>query len=285
MITLEITLLWTAMSLYLITATTAWIALLWEKESLLRWVTAGLLLALAVHALPLVERWLRIGHGPYINALEVLSGSVWIGSATLALAGFRKPDLRWIAAPVLSVCVLLMGWAVLSSPEIQPLPPTFKSIWLVVHILGAKLAFAAILTASGIAVVYLLRERKMKLATRNPAAERTMPTADPVANLSALDRLSQRLVSFGFIFIAFMVAAGSIWARNAWGNYWSWDPLETWSLLTWIAYGLALHLRITFGVHGRAWAWTVIALLALTVFSLFIAALVSTTAHVEFMVQ
>ena len=76
--------------------------------------------------------------------------------------------------------------------------------------------------------------------------------------LDRLDELMFRSTVFGFITDAIMIAAGSIWAKSLWGSYWSWDPVETWSLLSWLIYGLALHLRITMGWRGRKLAWLLV---------------------------
>ena len=76
--------------------------------------------------------------------------------------------------------------------------------------------------------------------------------------LERLEELMFRSTVFGFITDAIMIAAGSIWAKNLWGSYWSWDPVETWSLLSWLVYGLALHLRITLGWRGRRLAWLLV---------------------------
>ena len=277
MIIFEVSLLWAATGLYLIGAGLSWFALLWNQVRPLRWTQGIVGVGLVLHTAPLVERWIRIGHGPYISAFEVLSASVWVGLVLFAgIARRRATGAQWAAGPILTVCVVLMGWAVLSNPEIQPLPPTFKSVWLAVHILAAKISFGAILAASGLAVLYLFRASRGQADTASSRSR---------SALAGLDMLSYRVVAFGFVFVALMIAAGSIWARDAWGTYWSWDPLETWSLVTWVAYGLGLHLRLAFKVRGRIWACIVVGLLVLSIFALFVAALVSPTAHDEFMVH
>ena len=79
--------------------------------------------------------------------------------------------------------------------------------------------------------------------------------APPTEALAKLDEIMIRSTAFGFATEAIMIAAGAIWAKNLWGSYWSWDPVETWSLLTWVTYGLVLHLRTTLGWRGRRLAW------------------------------
>ena len=116
---------------------------------------------------------------------------------------------------------------------------------LYIHIFFAWLAYAAYTVACGAGVVYLARTRGGK-------------TVEPDV-LARLDELMFRATTFGFITDAIMIGAGSIWAKNLWGSYWSWDPVETWSLLSWLCYGVALHLRITMGWRGRKLAWVLVA--------------------------
>ena len=272
---LEIGLTWVAVACYLLGCLLGWLGLVWRSDRLLRWVLPPLALGLVVHTLPIVLRWVRIEHGPYINAYEVLSASVWTGALLLLIMLVKRPGLRAMAGPVLGLSIVLLGWGVMSNPEVQPLPATFRGPWLLIHILFAKLAYGSILIANGVAVLFLVREKR---AGSEPSAEHR-------ASLKGLDRLAARLVAFGFIATTFMITAGSIWARNAWGRYWNWDPLETWSLVTWLAFGLFLHARLAFKVRGRLSAWAVLGLLLLCLLSFFLIAIVVPTVHNEFMVR
>ena len=98
--------------------------------------------------------------------------------------------------------------------------------------------------ACGAGIVLLARSRGSRPATTQ--------------HLARLDELVFRASAFGFITDTVMIAAGSIWAKDLWGSYWSWDPVETWSLLSWLIYGFALHLRITRGWRGRKLAWLLV---------------------------
>ena len=109
---------------------------------------------------------------------------------------------------------------------------------------GMALAFAAYALAMGAGVLYELKERDSKRSARNPIYER-FPAQD------RLEELVFRWMVFGFLTDAVMIASGAIWARDLWGSYWSWDPVETWSVVTWLSYGLAIHLRLTRGWRGR----------------------------------
>lgn len=270
---LETGITWVAAALYFVGCLLAFAGLVWRSERPLQPLLALIKVGLAAHGAAIGLRWARVAHGPYISIYEVVSSNVWIGVFLLLLLLMRQPTLKVAAGPVLGVGLLLIGWSVTSNPETQLLPPTFRGVWLVIHILFAKVAFGSILLATGLAIAYLVRARG--------AAPRGVGTLTP----PQVDELVARLVGYGFVACTFMIAAGAIWARNAWGRYWSWDPLETWALAVWVAYGLFLHARLTYKVRGVASALGVVALLGVSAVGFFVVPLVSDTIHTEFMVD
>ncbi|MDI3281061.1 MAG: cytochrome c biogenesis protein CcsA, partial [Bacillota bacterium] len=276
--TLEIGLHWAAVGLYAASA----VAFLWgmafRREAGLRWGVRLAAAGLVPHTAALALRWVAAGHGPYLRRYEVWSSNAWLGLALFLLVQHRRPSLRAAGAAVLPVSLLLIGGAVVSSPEIHQLPATFKTYWLLVHILFAKLAYGSCLVGTGLAVLYLWRRRAElragagtgaaafgvgaeSVAAQGRAgatASAGAPAAGLLSHLPApevLDELSYRFLGFGFLNIGIMIAAGAIWANDAWGSYWSWDPVETWSLISWLLYGLYLHLRRTYGWRGEPAAW------------------------------
>ena len=146
-----------------------------------------------------------------------------------------------------------------SNPQIRELPPTLRSIWLVFHIGFAKLSAAAFLLSLAAAVLVLLKRRA------KPA-----PWLERVPAVEALDAFTVRCVGFGFIFWTVTIAAGAIWANQSWGRYWGWDVIETWSLITWLAYGTFLHARRFFRLKPAATAWAVVFCFAVFVLTLLI---------------
>jgi len=152
-----------------------------------------------------------------------------------------------LAVATLPLAFLLMGYGVMRQPVLNPLAASLRSFWLYVHVFFAWLAFGAYALAMAGGIVYLLKRRDTERAVHNPIHER-FPT------LERLDELVFRWVVFGFVTDAVMIASGAIWARDLWGSYWSWDPVETWSLVTWLVYGLAIHLRVTRGWTGARFA-------------------------------
>jgi ABC-type transport system involved in cytochrome c biogenesis permease subunit len=95
------------------------------------------------------------------------------------------------------------------------------------------------------------------------------PSYERFPALDRLDELIFRYVVFGFITDTIMICAGAIWAKDLWGSYWSWDPVETWSLVSWIVYGIAIHLRVTFGWRDSRFAWIAVLALSTVIISFF----------------
>jgi len=147
-----------------------------------------------------------------------------------------------------------MGFGAMRNPTLSPLAASLKTFWLVIHVYFAWLAYGAFTLAFAAGVLYLLKERN---------ATRRTPSSfyDRFPMLDRLDELIFRYIVFGFITDAVMIASGAIWAKDLWGNYWSWDPVETWSLVSWLTYGIIIHLRVTMGWRGKRLAW--IAVLAI----------------------
>ncbi len=174
----------------------------------------------------------------------------------------HKTKNRSYGAFVLPVVFLLMMFTSLPTTpkDIKPLIPALQSQWLVWHVLLAFIGEAGFAIAFGASVMYLIRKR----ASENGFVARTFPS------LQSLDTISYRAVAVGFpIFTLGALIFGAIWAKYAWGDYWSWDPKETWALITWIVYALYLHARIMYGWKGTVAAWiSMIGFLA-TLFTLF----------------
>ena len=128
--------------------------------------------------------------------------------------------------------------------------PALKSYWLAIHVAAMTLSIGIFFVAAVLGVVYLFAERYTRrvAAGRSPANHgimRRLPGAEE------LDRLTYRTVVFGFPIWTFGIIAGAIWADQAWGRYWGWDPVETWAFITWVVYACFLHARATAGWRGQ----------------------------------
>ena len=145
------------------------------------------------------------------------------------------------------------------------------SWWLTVHVLFAKLAYSSFVAAFGLAVVFLLRS--------SDRGGRMRGILDRLPIQSVVDDLSYRFAAVGIVFLSVMIVSGAIWANEAWGRYWAWDPIETWSLVSWLIYAMFLHLRLTLGWRERKSAWVLVGALPIMVFTLIVVPVVYNSIH------
>jgi len=246
---------WLSIGFYVAATVAIFAGTIWRRE---QWVRNSLILSaagLVAQAGSIAVRWYEAGHFPYIKAYEnVLVGAFVMVAAYVAIAYWRK-SLAFIGVLVLPVVLLTLGYGYTQAEAAGPVTPPYQSFWLVVHVTFAWITYAAYSVVAGLAVALLMRQRAERKGTEKTGVPSWVPPSDQI------DELSLKLVAFGFLNNAVMIASGAIWAYRLWGSYWSWDPVETWSLLTWLAYGFYLHARLTLGWKGARLAW--VALFAL----------------------
>lgn len=236
-----------------------------------RWSRAvlGLLAgALLIHGAAIVLRWQRLDHGPYVDMFEVLSSNVWSLHAAVLLGTWTLPRLRPLLPATLPVPQVLVVWLLTVDPVDSPIPVTYETVWLPVHVWLGKLFLGIVVLAVGASLVVLVR----RLSGRAGLFPRL-----PVS--PALDDLSFRLILLAFVFECLMLVAGAAWAQDAWGRYWAWDPLETWSFLTWLAVATYLHLRVTFRPRPEWSAALVVGIFVIAFATFFGMPFVSTAPH------
>jgi cytochrome c-type biogenesis protein CcsB len=235
---------------------------------------AGLVAAIGLlpQSTALIIRWIVQGHGPYMTIFEGVNSTVWVGMVVFLVLQWRRPVYRFLGIAIMPISFLLIGAAILQNSSLEPVPATFNTFWLLVHVSFAKLSYGACLIATGFGIAYLIKQKQQDQDKLTPFYQR-IPT------LEVLDELSYRFTAFGFIMIIIMIISGAIWANKAWGRYWGWDPVETWSLISWLLYGLYLHLRFTFGWRGSKAAWYSVVALAVLLFAIFGVALFYVGAH------
>lgn len=217
------------------------------------WGKAGggvLAAALVLQTAAVAIRWVAAGHGPWLPGFERAFAGAWTLAILAMAVTSRRPRLRPALAVSSLVILGLVAYAWTRPIGHAPLGPSFRTGWLFVHVTASRLAYGAFALAGSAALVYLLLDR-----AANGKKDGSRP------GLETLDDFQFRLLAFGFVAQAVMLCSGAIWARNLWGSYWGWDPVETWSLVVWLVYGLYLHLRIVFGWRGRRAA--IVALIAL----------------------
>ncbi|MBF0160979.1 MAG: cytochrome c biogenesis protein CcsA [Magnetococcales bacterium] len=253
----EVVCFWLALLLYLLAGVLAMVAALLNKQPVR--VVGGLALAgLLAHTLSLGLRWQRLEHGPFGTQFEILSSNVWSMMVAFMLSYWLLPALRPLAALLLPFFFMMMGWMVLANPGDANLPATYNTLWLYIHIGFGKVFMGLLLLATGMASVVLLRGGAS--GTRRFAS---------LPDNGSLDELTYRFLAIGLIFHALMLVSGAIWAQAAWGRYWSWDPLETWSLITWLLLAITLHVRPLFAPPHRLTAcltWAIFVVAFLTFF-------------------
>lgn len=222
---------------------------------------------LAVHVAGIAALWVAVGHGPFVSRFENLSSYAFATSAlTLALV-WRRPDLTAVRAVSYPVAFLLLGLGLYSGAGVSVLPPTFTGVWLVLHVCFYFLAFGTAVVSVGASVLILVG--------RTPVRGAAGEGSDP----EQLDGLAYRYGGLAFAFWGIGMLTGAIWANNAWGRYWGWDPVESWSLLTWLVFGIYLHLRRFYAWKGARAAWLMVVCFAFAIISLFGTSLVTQSIH------
>ena len=212
-----------------------------KKENLSK-IAVGLQSAgLALHTAALICRGIGAGRLPLTNQYEFATSFAW-GLALVSLIfilRFHFPVLGAFASPV---TFLIIGYAAMQSKEVHELMPALRSNWLGFHVSTAIIAYGAFGVSFVLSIIFLRREKMAENVFLNKH----------VPDKEKLDSISYRSVSLGLLFLTFTILTGAIWAERAWGSYWSWDPKETWSLITWIIYAIYLHLRIRRGWRGKS---------------------------------
>lgn len=252
--------MWVALVLYAAATALYGSGVTFTKDTLTRRALLVSAVGLGFQTASLGVRWAELGHGPYLGFYEVAMALVLFAVASFAVVAWRNPRLNAAGIAVMPVALLLGGGSMLASKDGVALTAKLASYWLVVHVAFANLAFGAFAVSFGCALAWVIRNRSKsgKWAKR---LER-MPSQDSLENLTV------RFVLVGFLFWGMMIATGSIWANEAWGRYWAWDPIETWSLIVWIIYAVYLHLRFTLKWHGERLAWVAIFAMPVSLFAL-----------------
>jgi cytochrome c-type biogenesis protein CcsB len=209
-----------------------------------------------LHTAALLLRWkssydLGIGHVPLANFYESLIFFAW-AVMLLYIVIEWKTRSRSLGVFVIPIAFLLLAFASISpgvSDRIQPLIPALQSNWLTVHVLTCFLGYASFAMAFALGIMYLFKGKGRDGGKVGGAFSRLIPASD------AIEELLYQSVALGFVLLSLGIMTGSVWAHYAWGSYWSWDPKETWSLITWIVYAVMLHARAVRGWRGRRMAW------------------------------
>ncbi len=241
MLKIENTLFTITMVLYFAAMIFYFLFIAFKKDGLSK-IAVGIQLAgFALHTAALICRGIGAGRLPLTNQYEFATSFAWGLSlvSLIFLWRFRFPVLGAFAAPVI---FLVIGYAAMQSKEVKDLMPALRSNWLGFHVSTAIIAYGAFGVSFVLGLLYLFRGK----AKAGSFWDRHVP------NEKTLDLIEYRSVCLGLLFLSFTIITGAIWAERAWGSYWSWDPKETWSLITWLIYAAYLHQRLRLGWKGKA---------------------------------
>jgi cytochrome c-type biogenesis protein CcsB len=267
---------WIAVFAYMVGAALALTGLVFNRERLLSAAAFACGGGLLFHCIAIGARIEHTGHLPVASRYEnVLTGAAVVmlfSVGTIVRRASLKPLLVF-AAPF---ALLMLGYALLSQPRFTTMSLVLDNLWMFVHIFFAWLAYGAYSVAAAIGVLYLLRIRRAS----PQASQGPIPSLlERLPDSPVLDDLLFRSIVFGFVAHVVMIASGCIWARDLWGSYWSWDPVESWSLLSGLLYGLWIHLRVGLRWRGQRMAWLAVAALATVLFAFWGTNLLGGTSH------
>ncbi len=234
----EITLL-----LYLLGTAVYLVAIVTQRPQPAKAALAALVAGFACHSLALVGRYFEAGYTPVTNLQESLSFFAWMVVALFLIFELRY-RITGLGAFVSPAAALLMIWSNALPKQVLPLPAALDSYWHPVHVFTSFGGYGLFTLAFAGGLMYLIQEREIK-------SKRVGRFYSRLPSLQALDTLNHRCITIGFTLLTLGIISGSIWAQNAWGTYWSWDPKETWSLITWFLYAALFHERLAVGWRGR----------------------------------
>ncbi len=212
--------------------------------------------ALLIQAAGIGLRWaesyrMGYGHIPLADMYESLVFASWTIMLIYLIFEWRVRQRALGVLPAL-FSFLAMAYASFSkdlSSKIQPLVPALKSNWLIAHVVTCFLGYSAFAVSFGLSALYLLKKKYRGNPDPQSGVLGLLPSA------SQLEWFNYQMVLFGFLWLSVGIITGAVWANSAWGSYWSWDPKETWSLITWLIYASVLHSRNIKGWKGEKVAW------------------------------
>ncbi len=270
----EMTLFWTAVACYGIAAFCYIFGLLARKEALFNCALSFVVVGFCGNLGAVALRWVAGGVPPFIAISESLASGVMIAVFVFLISQCASRHLESTGVLVMPVCFVLLGWAGTLMKDIGgTMPPALQSTWLWTHIFAATTGFSCVLFAAALGFLFLLKE------TQSGGVYERFP------GLQRLDELSYRFISGGFVFLGLMMVSGALWSNQVKGSYWNWDPVEVWSMISWLVYGIYLHLRITMGWRNRRLAVYSLVAVGLMILSYWGIPFVSSNFHTGFRIE
>jgi cytochrome c-type biogenesis protein CcsB len=225
---------------------------------------------LLIHTAAICLRWVEsyqmgIGHAPLSNMYESLVFFSWC-IALLNLLWEWKLKSRFLGAFTMPFAFLFIAYASLApgiSNRIDPLIPALQSNWLHAHVITCFISYASFALSCAMSIIYLVKLREKEKGQQGTRLTTLFPSLD------SLDGLVYKTIVVGFPLLTLGIVTGAAWANYAWGSYWSWDPKETWSLITWFVYAIFLHARFAREWRGKRTALLSIIGFAAVIFTYF----------------
>jgi len=222
--------------------------------------TSVLTIGLLIHSGGLISRWVEThqtgyGYVPLSNMYESLVFFSWTIVLVYLILEFKYKQkiIGVFVTPFAFLAIALTSLIPGVDSKITPLVPALQSNWLAVHVITCFFGYASFAVSFGISILYLIQDKR---ETQKEGSTRWLPST------SILDEINYKSIVIGFPMLTLGIITGAAWANYAWGSYWSWDPKETWSLITWFVYAAFLHARFT-----RDWRGSKAAILSIIGFS------------------
>ncbi|WP_300462764.1 c-type cytochrome biogenesis protein CcsB [Desulfobacula sp.] len=223
-----------------------------KKQSLSKLGFMVLVLGFLSNTTGIILRWIEsyqmgYGHAPFANMYESLVFFSWTVAILYIFVElkYKESIIGVFASPLVFLAIAYASLSPDISSKISPLIPALKSNWLIAHVITCFLGYAGFAVAFGFSLMYFIKPKtsgETSLFAKLPSWE-------------MIDELTYQMVVFGFLFLTIGIITGAVWANSAWGKYWTWDPKETWSLITWLVYAIFMHLRMMKGWYGKNLAW------------------------------
>nr|YP_009295824.1 cytochrome c biogenesis protein [Schimmelmannia schousboei]AOM64759.1 cytochrome c biogenesis protein [Schimmelmannia schousboei] len=266
-------------AILLITLVIYWLNLAFTNWTLLNQI--GTICTITINVLlsnALMIRWIHNGYFPLSNLYESLIFLTW-GMTLVHLILEKHNKSKLIGAINIPISLFTIAFASLSLPvemkKAAPLVPALRSNWLIMHVSIMMISYAALILGSLLSILFLIISQGKKIDLKGSAYNDSINRIQfnysskrssylepqPLYNnsfilnrmnlLQSIDNLSYRVIGLGFPLLTIGIIAGAVWANEAWGSYWSWDPKETWALITWLIFATYLHSRLTQSWTGK----------------------------------
>jgi cytochrome c-type biogenesis protein CcsB len=228
----------------------------------------GIIFANALLAILLIERWLLSGHLPFSNLYESFLFLTW-NLTFLHIILEQRIRNEWLGTIIAPSALLMQIFAMIALPgdmkQSMFLVPALQSNWLIMHVSMMILSYGALLFGSLLAVtVLIVGYQYIEIQNQNIKTDSMYLNGYNIQMqknwfldfrrmclIDQLDYWSYRAIGIGFILLTIGIISGAVWANEAWGSYWNWDPKETWALITWLIFAIYLHTRMVKGWNGQ----------------------------------